>query len=288
MTLQKPIWLAYKEIHTGQHHTISGNIQIAQEVWSPQLRNHRDIVIYLPPGYADGNHRYPVLYMHDGQNLFDAVTSFSGEWHIDEIMETLSRDDGLEAIIVAIPNMGADRLNEYSPFRDAKHGGGKGNKYVHFLTNTLKPIIDRDFRTRPEREFTGIMGSSMGGLISLYAFFHNPDTFGYVGAMSTSLWFAQGAILDYIKSVPYRGGRIYMDVGTREYGRATPADPSPRKRSRRLYASTRRMQRILIKKGYRPTRTLIYVEEKWAGHHEPAWTRRIPQAFRFFFSSFTE
>ena len=288
MTLQQPHWRPYREIHTGHHHTISGNVNIAQGVWSPQLRNHRDIVVYLPPSYANSQRHYPVLYMQDGQNLFDAATSFSGEWHIDEIMEKLGHEDGIEAIIVAIPNMGAERVSEYSPFRDKKHGGGRGNKYVHFLVDTLKPIIDRDFRTRPERKFTGIMGSSMGGLISLYAFFHNPDTFGYVGAMSTSLWFAEGAMLEYLKSVPFRGGRIYMDIGTREYGRATPTDESPRTYSRRLYAKTRRMQRVLVKKGYRPTRTLVYVEEKWAGHHEPAWTRRIPHAFRYFFSPFSE
>jgi len=150
MTLQQPTWLPYRNIHTGHHHTINGNVKIAQGVYSPQLRNQRDIIVYLPPSYADSQRRYPVLYMHDGQNLFDAATSFSGEWHIDEIMETLSREDGLEAIIIAIPNMGVDRLNEYSPFRDDKHGGGNGNKYLHFLTDTLKPIIDRDFRTRPE------------------------------------------------------------------------------------------------------------------------------------------
>lgn len=281
--MQNPKWLPYKAVHPGPHHTVVGNVKLAHAVYSPQLRNYRDIIVYLPPSYDTAPHtHYPVLYMHDGQNLMDQATSFSGEWYVDEILEWLGREEGLETIVVAIPNTGAERIHEYSPFRDQHHGGGKGNKYLAFITNTLKPVIDRDFRTKTERRHTGIIGSSMGALISLYAFFHKPNVFGFVGAMSPSLWFAQASILTYAESVPYRMGKIYLDAGTREHGDGHMDDLTPRHLSRRYYGHVRRLKRILVRKGYRPTQSLLHIEEKWGHHHEPAWSRRFPLAIRFF------
>jgi predicted alpha/beta superfamily hydrolase len=216
--------------------------------------------------------------MHDGQNLFDQNTSYSGEWEVDETMEKLAKDD-LEAIVVGIPNMGIHRLAEYSPFHDLYHGQGRGDRYIAFICDTLKPLIDQDFRTRPEPENTGILGSSMGGLISLYAFFHRPDTFGLVGSMSPSVWYADLEIFNYVRRASKNPGKIYLDVGTREYGGMTTKDA--KQRSRRYYARVRRLKRILVRKGYRPIRELLHVEEKLAGHNEPAWSRRLPIALRF-------
>ncbi|MCP4417668.1 MAG: alpha/beta hydrolase [Chloroflexi bacterium] len=265
-----------------QRHSISGNIKIAQNVYSPQLDNQRDILVYLPPSYNSSKAHYPVLYMHDGYNLFDEATSYTGEWHVDETMEYLSTTENLEAIIVGIPNMGIERLAEYSPFVDETYGGGKGDMYLTFLIQTLKPLIDRSFRTLPNKENTGIFGSSMGGLISLYAFFQFPAVFGFAGVMSPSLWFANQAIFEFVEKTPYQQGNIYLDAGTREMGGHWPDQTILRGRSRRYYGRVRNMKRILVKKGYRPTRNLLHVEGVGSAHNEDAWATRLPNAIRFF------
>ena len=120
---------------------------------------------------------------------FDNATSYAGEWGVDETMQLLSHEEGLEAIIIALPNMGVERVDEYSPFVMPRLGGGRGYDYMRFLVETVKPLVDATFRTMPEREHTGIMGSSLGGLISLYGYFSHIDTFGFSGVMSPSLWF---------------------------------------------------------------------------------------------------
>jgi predicted alpha/beta superfamily hydrolase len=273
-------WLDYPAFKGDARHTVVGNVKVLPGLHCPQINNRRDILVYLPPSYENSDRRYPVLYFHDGQNLFDAGTSFAGEWHVDETMEKLA-GDGLEAIVVGIPNAGVARLDEYSPFKDPVKGGGLGDAYVSFIAETLKPLIDAAFRTRPERESTAILGSSMGGLISLYAFFHSAHVFGLCAVMSPSLWFAQEAIFPYIQEAGYTPGRIYMDVGTREHGGGRRGITSRLGRSRRYYASVRRMQRLLVRKGYQPRRELLYVEEKWAQHEERAWARRLPRAIRF-------
>lgn len=273
-------WQDYLAVKASEGHTVVGNLKVLEGLKSPQLANQRDVLVYLPPSYESGNDRYPVLYLHDGQNLFDAATSFAGEWQVDETMEALGQE-GIEAIVVGIPNAGADRLDEYSPFNDPRYGGGRGDQYLNFIVETVKPVIDSDFRTRTGREHTGIMGSSMGGLISLYAFFQQPQVFGFAGVMSPSLWFAKGAIYSYVMEAPFIPGRIYLDAGTREHGYDNRFWSKVRLHSRRYYASVRRMQRLLVKKGYRPRRDLLYVEEKWAQHHEDAWARRLPKAMRY-------
>lgn len=274
-------WRDYIKLQRGGFHSVVGDLRVLHRVWSPQLRNQRDILVHLPPSYTTSDKQYPVLYMHDGQNLFDEGTSYSREWTVDETMEGLA-EEGLEAIVVGIPNMGGERLAEYSPFVDAYYGSGRGDKYVAFVVDTVKSIIDRDFRTLPGREHTGIMGSSMGGLISLYAYFRQPYTFGFAGIMSPSVWFADGAAFEYVANAEFVPGKIYLDVGTREYGN-TPHNNAI-KRSRKYYAKVRRLKRILVQKGYRPTVDLLHVEEKWAGHNEPAWARRLPFALRFLLS----
>lgn len=278
-------WQDYRDLRYGGYHTVVGNVKYREKVWSPQLRNQRNVVVYLPPSYKAGERRYPVIYMHDGQNLFDQATSFSGEWQVDETMEALALE-GYEAIIVGIANAGGRRIAEYGPFSDAYHGAGSGAAYVDFIVQTLKPLIDSDFRTLPERETTGIMGSSMGGLISLFAFFYAAEVFGLVGVMSPSVWFAGEAIFDYVHEAPWVPGRIYLDAGTREYGGYTPKEA--RRRSRSYYASVRRLKGVLIRKGYRPVHNLMHVEEKYAAHDEPAWARRLPLAMRFLLSETRE
>jgi predicted alpha/beta superfamily hydrolase len=245
---------------------VVGTVKVLEKLASPQLGNERDILAYLPPSYATSERRYPVIYMHDGQNLFDPATSFGGEWEVDQTMEAASRD-GLEAIVIGIPNLGEERCNEYSPFTDPSNGGGKGDDYLAFIVETLKPIIDADFRTHPGRLHTGIAGSSMGGLITIYGFFHNQQTFGFCGAMSPSLWFANREIFDYVESCDFIPGRIYLDCGTQE-GTEEIRD-------------VRRLRDILLKKGYRSNRDVLCLVERGGGHNEASWARRLRLELNF-------
>ncbi|GAB4211279.1 MAG: hypothetical protein OHK0022_45630 [Roseiflexaceae bacterium] len=249
-----------------QQHTIVGTVVTVSAMWSPQLGNARDILVYLPPSYHTSTDRYPVIYMHDGQNLFDQATSFGQEWRVDETMEDLARQ-GLEAIVVGIPNVGERRLDEYSPFPDTKHGGGSGEQYLAFIVETLKPYIDQAFRTRPDRAHTGILGSSMGGLISLYAFFRSPGVFGFVGSLSPALWFAERAIFAVIEAAELVPGKIYLDAGT---------DEGPD-----MLANTRDLEQLLRTRGYHPGWDMRYVEEPKATHCESAWTGRLRDALMF-------
>jgi predicted alpha/beta superfamily hydrolase len=160
-------WKRYPPPDDGRDHTVTGHVLVLESLESPQLGNRRDIYVYLPRTYAESDRRFPVMYMQDGQNLFDRATSFGEEWGVDQILESAA-PGRTEAIVVGIANTGDTRCDEYSPFRDPKLGGGAGDRYLAFLTDTVKPAVDSRFRTLPGREATGIAGSSMGGLISLY------------------------------------------------------------------------------------------------------------------------
>ena len=226
----------------------------------------RDVLVALPPGYAEEEARYPVVYMHDGQNLFDPATSFAGDWGLVETLNARPAPDR-KPIVVGIPNRGRQRRYEYSPFRDLLHGGGGGERYLQFIVETVKPLIDRSFRTRSEPAHTVIAGSSLGGLISLYALYQHPDIFGAAGALSPALWFARRALFRYLEQhgpEPAGGGRIYLDVGTKE-GAETVAD-------------VRRLRGLLLGAGYRLGEDLSYVEEEGGEHNEAAWGRRFEQA----------
>lgn len=264
-------WLNYAD--QKEHHTVLGDVKIKPGFWNPYNRNRRDILVYLPPTYHENDKPYPVIYMHDGQNLFDAHTSYAGEWHVDESMNALSHD-GLGAIVVGLPNMGETRIDEYSPFPDSRHGGGKGDQYLNFIVNKVKPIVDRDFRTLSDRLNTGIIGSSMGGLISLYAFFRHPETFGLAAAMSPSFWFGADKFFPYIKSQPYHAGKVYLDTGTAESIGIV-------RRHEISHTIVKEVHDILAEKGYQPAKNLTYVEDEGAGHNEQAWAHRFPQAVRF-------
>jgi predicted alpha/beta superfamily hydrolase len=247
-------------------HNPFGTIERIDAVYSPQLDNERDLLVSLPGGYATGQRRFPVVYMHDGQNLFDPATSFSGSWNVDIAMAEVSLD-GLDAIVVGIPNMGRERLAEYSPFEHPRLGGGKGDLYLQFLTNTVKPLIDEKYLTIPDREHTGIVGSSMGGLISLYAFFRYPEMFGFAGVMSPSLWINEKDTFEFVEQAPFTGGKLYLDVGHLEGVRHVD--------------QALRLRRLLESKGYTLGEDLMWVEEELGMHHESAWARRFKDALPF-------
>ena len=181
----------------GKKHTANSNVQVMDTAFRiPQLNRTRRVWIYLPDGYANSNKRYPVLYMHDGQNLFDAYSSDGGEWEVDERMDSLVAKGRQACIVVGIDNGGNSRLSEYNLF-ELTVGDTKamqrtflpeGNQYIDFLVNTLKPYIDKRYRTLPSKENTLIAGSSMGGLISYYAMLLQPGVFGKAGIFSPSFW----------------------------------------------------------------------------------------------------
>jgi predicted alpha/beta superfamily hydrolase len=274
-------WQQYHVIASGRPHTVTGDVQVWAGLESPQLGNSRDILVYLPPSYwARQARRYPVLYMHDGQNLFDEATSFAGEWRVDETMEALAKE-GAEAIVVGVPNAGAARRDEYSPHRDRRLGGGRGDLYLAFLLDTVKPLIDRSFRTDASRAATGLMGSSMGGLISLYGFFARPAAFGFAGVMSPALAFAQGRMLAYVQKQLPLLGRIYLDMGAAEGSEPAKMTPAHRAYLTRSATLDGELYALLVEKGYRPGRDIRYLREEGALHNEAAWSARLPGALRF-------
>jgi predicted alpha/beta superfamily hydrolase len=246
---------------------VVGTLCIDGPLRSEDLGNERPIFVWLPTSYAaDDTRRYPVIYMHDGQNLFADELAFGREWQVDEHIERLAAL-GLEAIVVGIPNAGPERTAEYSPFEDANGQGGRGAAYVRFVIDAVMPLVRERYRILDRREATGIMGSSLGALISLYAYFRYPERFGFVGAMSPALWFGDAALLALVEEAPDVDGRIYLDIGTQE-------GPEHVEHVHALH-------KILLKKGYRQGATLFYVEEDHAGHDEEAWARRLRTALYF-------
>lgn len=234
---------------------------------SPELQNFRDLVVALPAGYAAAGRRYPVVYMQDGQNLFDSTTSYAGDWHLSDTLGELDRN-GVEAIVVGIAHAGRHRLDEYSPYRDRRLGGGLGARYLAFVAETVKPLIDRDFRTLPERQHTSIAGSSMGGLISLHAWVRHAETFGGVGALSPSIWFADRAVLGAIREAGRLAPvRIYLDIGLDEPASAV----EDVRRLRALLEEPRLAERV----------TLDYVEDAAGAHDEATWGRRVSRVLPF-------
>jgi predicted alpha/beta superfamily hydrolase len=204
--------------------------------------------------------------MHDGQNLFDPRTSYAEPWRVDAALEKAGQR-GLEAIVVGIPNMGVDRIAEYSPWVDARVGGGNGDRYLDWVIGTVKPLIDRTYRTRPDRQHTGMIGSSMGGLITLYAYLRDPAVFGFVGALSPSLWFAGRSMFSALAETRHVAGRIYLDIGGRE-GKVAVDD-------------ARRMRDALIEQGYTLGPELRWVEDPRGRHNEVDWGRRLGDALPF-------
>lgn len=209
--------------------TSSKNVRIMDTAfWMPQLKRKRRVWIYLPEDYATSRKRYPVLYMHDGQNVFDDATSYAGEWGVDEFLDSTKMK---KCIVVGIDNGGDRRLNEYCPYdfsltgiaANNKTNKGEGGLYADFLVKTLKPFIDKRYRTAKDKKNTFIAGSSMGGLISLYAVLKYPTVFGGVAVFSPAFWISGSKIYRDIrkKGKPVRS-KIYFLGGKLEGGSMIP------------------------------------------------------------------
>jgi predicted alpha/beta superfamily hydrolase len=200
--------------------TANANVSVISTTFQmPQLGRTRRVWIYVPNDYATSTRRYPVLYLQDGQNVFDNLTSFSGEWGVDETLSQLqaSGQDPTGCIVVAIDNGGGARLDEYSPWNNPQYGGGQGEQYVNFMVQTLKPYIDTNYRTLTGREYTGVAGSSMGALIATYAALRYPAVFSKVGVFSPAFWFANPQLHQYLRQHPANPDtRFYFVSGTTE------------------------------------------------------------------------
>ena len=203
--------------------TAAENVAIIDDAfYMPQLDRTRRIWIYLPPDYNNTALNYPVLYMHDGQNLFDAQTSFAGEWEVDETLNDLSGQGYQVPIVVGIDNGGGYRLDEYTPWINPQYGGGEGEQYMEFIVETLKPFIDANYRTLTDRENTGIMGSSMGGFISHFGVLEYQDIFSKSGIFSPSYWFSDSVWSFTSESGKLDNIRFYLMCGGMEGENTVP------------------------------------------------------------------
>ncbi len=250
----------------------------------PRLRFHRqfksrflparrDVVVALPPDYRESEQHYPVLYLQDGQNLFDGETSFiKGRfWDVQTTADRLIGEGVITPlIVVGVYNAGEARMEEYTPMRDPKLAGGRAEQYRALLTEELKPLIDDTYRTLDGPQHTGIGGSSLGGLVSLYLGLSTPEVFGRVAALSPSVWWARGGMLEYVRRTnPEPRPHIYMDVGLAE--------------GANMVQRCDAMSRLLLRRGWREGKTLHYLRVPDGRHDELAWAARVEPFLRFLF-----
>lgn len=239
--------------------TAASNVSLLKkEFVIPNINNiSHKIWIYLPPNYHNTSKKYPVIYMHDAQNLFDNATAFMGEWEVDEILNKLYEKTGKGFIVVGIENGGEERINEYTPWKNEKYGGGKGEIYMDFMVNTLKPYIDENYRTKTKQKYTSLIGSSLGGLISYYGGLQYPKTFGKIGALSTSFYFSE-KVVDFTKEKGnLKNVKLFLLVGGKEGDGMMDED-------------TQKMEKLLLKTGFKPKNLKTKINPE-GEHNEAFW-----------------
>jgi predicted alpha/beta superfamily hydrolase len=240
------------------------------------LKRERNITVYLPPGYSQHlSQRYPVIYLHDGQNLFDPKTAFNEEWAVDETCDRLIKAGQIPpVIVVGINNGEAHRLSELSPWKDVRYdAAGDGVGFLRWVIDDLKTYIDTSFRTLSEAEHTYIGGSSMGGLSAIYAAYRFPLVFGGAICMSPALWFARSQIFRYIanKQKP-ESLRVYLDCGELESARVHP--------KRNFYNMSVALKELLEAQGFVLQQDLFWVSDPQGRHAERDWGRRMENALK--------
>ena len=236
----------------------------------PGLNRSRQVRLYLPPLYGTSDKNYPVLYMHDGQNVFDNATAYAGEWGVDETLNELAATGQLELIVVAIDNGGEQRMTELNPVDHAEFGKAEGKAYIEFIANTVKPYIDQHYRTLADVEHTGIMGSSMGGLISHYAILQFPQVFGKAGIFSPSYW-AAGQQVSWFENQPAaKDTRLYFYMGGKEGDSMVP--------------DVERVYQAVLTKGHATEQTKYHLVAD-ADHNEAAWRNEFKTAVVWLFKA---
>lgn len=252
--------------------TVKGQYQRAYEFTSTIMKNKRGVWIYEPPVYLENTRaRLPVLYMHDGQNLFDPAAAFGGNtWKVAETLDAASEDGTIAETLVIGPENTADRMSEYTPVADPTDGGGNGDAYLRMLVEELKPKVDAEMRTIADREHTAMMGSSLGGLITGQAGVTHADVFGRVGLMSPSTWWDNRWLLGQVAATPAapRPLLVYVDSGDS----GTSNDDM---------ANTKALAAAYRALGYVDGKTLMYVVQAGAIHNEVYWAQRLPAALAF-------
>jgi predicted alpha/beta superfamily hydrolase len=264
-----------------EQHTLTGEFRTHKNFHSRFLSADRDVLVYLPPDYdANKKQRYSVLYLHDGQNLFDGATSYikGAEWRVDETAQALITSKAIEpVIIVGIYNAGKERIDEYTPTADAKYKmGGSADLYGRMLVEELKPFIDSEYRTRRDAKSTGLGGSSLGGLVSLYLALKYPNVFGEVAVVSPSVWWDKKMIVREVEALRKRPRlRIWLDTGTKEGGNKSEAEETT--------ANARHLRDTLVAKGWKEGKDLKYFEAEGAEHNERAWAQRVEPMLKFLY-----
>lgn len=254
----------------GNSSTALPNVSVMDDdFYIPQLNRTRKIWLYLPDDYSSAlNKYYPVIYMQDGQNVFDDSTAFAGEWEVDETLHELQQNGNYGAIVIGIENGGIYRLDEYSPYKHPTYGGGQGDEYCDFIVNNLKPFVDANYRTLPQREFTAIAGSSMGGLISFYAGLKYQDVFGKVGIFSPSFWF-NDSIYTFCSGQPKTNDmKFYFTAGRYE--------------SSSLVVEIKDMYDSLYAGGFTDAEMDTVIRND-GQHAEWFWAREFPYCFNWWF-----
>ena len=234
----------------------------------PGVERVRTVRLYLPPGYATSKKHYPVLYMQDGQNLFDNATAYGGEWGVDESLNKLAAQEGVELIVVGIDNGGDFRMNEYSPWPNKRFGDAQGEQYLQFIVEVVKPYIDTNYRTEPQAQHTAIMGSSMGGLIAHYAIHQYPDVFGKAGIFSPSYWYSSEVFTHTKSHRADNKARLYVLYGSEE--------------GDGMIADTDKMLRQLKRQGH-PRQNMLFTRIEGGEHNEKLWREAFPAAVQWLF-----
>ena len=250
-----------------------GELRKHERFRSRFLRNQRDLIIYTPPGYSEQpGRRFPVLYLHDGQNLFDGATSFipGQDWHVGQTADQCINAGVVEPLlIVGVYNTKA-RVREYTPTHVPKLGGGRADRYAKFLIEEVKTFVEREYRALSGQQHTGIGGSSLGGLVSLYLGLKHSTIFGKIAALSPAVWWNQLVIHRFVKSMHVeQRPRIWLDIGARE--------------GPRMVQDVERFRDALLEKGWRLDQDLHYERVEGAEHNETAWAQRVRPFLQFLY-----
>jgi predicted alpha/beta superfamily hydrolase len=257
--------------------SIIGNVKAHPDFESKIMGNKRNIWVYLPPGYdKEPRRRYPVLYMHDGQNVFDGMTSYipNLEWRADEAAEALIKAKAVEPlIIVAVSNAQMDRANEYLPtrrkWRDTEMGG-RADSYGKFLTDELMPFVNKAYRTKTGPMNTGLCGSSFGGVVTLHLGLTRPDAFARLAVVSPSLWWDDKVLIKAVRALPKKlGEKVWVDIGTEEGPDSV--------------ANTLELRDAMVTKGWKEGKDLLVYVDGGAAHNEGAWASRFGEILMWLF-----